>query len=201
MSLHDSPPRLTYEDYLLFPNDGKRHEIIDGELYVTAAPSVRHQKLVVRFTLRVGGFIEEHQLGYFLVAPTDVVLSPHHVLQPDLLFVSNEREPILREKNVQGAPDLVIEILSEATRRLDIVVKRQAYERFGVQEYWLVDPRRQSVEVWTLMAEGYRRGAVLKAEEGDVLTTMLLLGLGISLAEIFKKENMLTTPQCCQGVA
>ncbi len=156
------------------------------KLFVTAAPFVRHQKLVVRLTLRVGGFIEERQLGHFLVAPTDVVLSPHHVLQPDLLFISNERESILREKNVQGAPDLVIEILSEATRRLDTVVKRQAYERFGVREYWLVDPHRQSIEVWTLTAEGYRRGSVLKAEEGDVLTTTLLPGLGISLGEIFE---------------
>ena len=189
MALHDPSPKLTYEDYILFPDDGKRHEIIDGELFVTAAPFVRHQKLVVRFTLRVGGFIEERQLGHFLVAPTDVVLSPHHVLQPDLLFVSNEREPILREKNVQGAPDLVIEILSEATRRLDTVVKRQTYERFGVREYWLVDPHRQSVEVWTLTAEGYGRGVVLRAEEGAVLTTTLLPGLEISLAEIFEVQS------------
>lgn len=146
---------------------------------------MRHQKLVVRSTLRIRGFIEEHHLGHFLVAPTDVVLSPHHVLQPDLLFVSSEREPILREKNVQGAPDLVIEILSEATRRFDTVVKRQTYERFGVQEYWLVDPHHQSIEVWTLAAEGYRRGVVLRADEGDVLSTPLLPGLEISVAGIF----------------
>jgi Uma2 family endonuclease len=87
-----------------------------------------------------------------------------------------------------SAPDLVIEILSEATRRLDTVIKRQTYERFGVREYWLVDPHRQGIEVWTLTAEEYRRGAVLRAEAGDVLTPPLLLGLGISLAEIFKIE-------------
>ncbi|HEV2855513.1 MAG TPA: Uma2 family endonuclease [Thermoanaerobaculia bacterium] len=102
MALHDPSPKLTYEDYVLLPDDGKRHEIIDGEHFVTAAPFVRHQKIVIRLTLRLGGFIETHRLGHLLVAPTDVVLSPYDILQPDLLFISNERASILGEKNVQG---------------------------------------------------------------------------------------------------
>lgn len=189
MALHDPSPKLSYEDHVLFPDDGKRHEIIDGEHFVTAAPFVRHQKIVVRLTLRLGGFIETYRLGHFLVAPTDVVLSPYDVLQPDLLFISNERASILGEKNVQGAPDLVIEILSEATRRLDTIVKRQTYERFGVREYWMVDPRGQNVEVWASTAEGYRRGPVFKADAGDVLTTGLIPGLEISLAEVFEGQS------------
>lgn len=185
MALHDPSPKLTYEDYILIPNDGKRHEIVDGEHYVTAAPFVRHQRLVVRLTILVGGFIREHRLGELLIAPTDVILSPHDIVQPDLLFISSEKAPILTEKNVQGAPDLVIEILSESTRHLDEVLKRQAYEQFGAREYWIFDPHRKTTRVWERTAEGLRRKALLSAAAGDILTSPLLPGLEIPLAEIF----------------
>src|SRR5206468_7997504 len=94
MALHDPSPKLTYEDYILFPDDGKRHEIIDGEHYVTAAPFVRHQRIVVYLTVSLGGFLRQHPLGELLVAPTDIVLSPHDIVQPDLFFISNERAAI-----------------------------------------------------------------------------------------------------------
>jgi Uma2 family endonuclease len=188
MALHDLPrKRLTYEDYVLFPDDGKRHEIIDGEHYVTAAPFVRHQKIVVYLTVSLGGFLREHRRGELLVAPTDVVLSPNDVLQPDLLFISNARAAIVEDKNIQGAPDLVIEILSKSTHQLDRIVKRDAYERWGVLEYWMLDPSRKDADVCRRTAEGLlRRQALLSAAAGDVLTTPLLPGLEIPLAEIFK---------------
>jgi Uma2 family endonuclease len=186
MALHDLPAKkLTYEDYLLIPEDGKRHEIIDGEHYVSAAPFVRHQTLIVRLTIRIGGFVEAHGLGSFLIAPTDVVLSPHDVVQPDLLFVSNERASIVEEKNIQGAPDLAIEIHSGSSRRIDRGVKKQAYEQWGVLEYWMLDPERKEAEVWERTAEGLLRQRVLLSKK-DVLTTPLLPGLEISLAEIFR---------------
>jgi Uma2 family endonuclease len=185
MAPHDSSPKLTYEDYLRIPDDGKRHEIIDGEHYVTAAPFVRHQKIVMRLSIRLGGFVENHSLGDFLSAPTDVVLSDHDIVQPDLLFISNERRAIVEDKNIQGAPDLVIEILSERNRRLDEVIKRQAYERFGAREYWILDPRWKTVQVLERASEGLRRKPQLSVAAGDVLTTPLLPGLEISLAEIF----------------
>ena len=185
MALHDPSPKLTYEDYILFPDDGKRHEIIDGEHYVTAAPFVRHQRIARRLVFRLEGFLREHPVGELLFAPTDVLLSPHDIVQPDLLFISNERAGIVTEKNIQGAPDLVIEILSDSTRRLDEVLKRQAYERFGAREYWILDPHRKTAQVWERTAEGLRRRELLSAAAGDVLMSPLLPGLEIRLAEIF----------------
>jgi Uma2 family endonuclease len=187
MALHEPARKLTYEDYVLIPEDGKRHEIIDGEHFVTAAPFVRHQDLVVRLTLHLGGFVREHRLGRLLIAPTDVVLSPHDVLQPDLLFVSNERASIITEKNIQGAPDLVIEILSKDSRRLDEVIKHGAYERFGVREYWIFDRYQKAAKVWGWRTGGRRREILLSAAAGDVLTTPLLPDLEIPLVEIFQE--------------
>ncbi len=187
MAQHYPHKRLTYEDYVLFPDDGKRHEIIDGEHYVTAMPTVRHQRIVVRLCCDLGSFIEAHPLGEVLVAPTDILLSPHDIVQPDLLFISNERSWITQEKNIQGAPDLVVEIHSDSTRRLDQIVKRNAYERWGVLEYWMLDPSRKDADVCRRTAEGsLRRQALLAAVAGDVLTTPLLPGLEIPLAEVFQ---------------
>lgn len=186
MAPHDASPKLTYEDYLRIPDDGKRHEIVGGVHFVTAAPFIRHQRLVVRLTSLLDVFVREYRLGEILIAPTDVILSTHDIVQPDLLFISNERSSILTEKNIQGAPDLVIEILSDSTRRLDEVLKRQAYERFGAREYWIFDPRWKTTQVWERTAEGLRRKALLSAAAGDVLTTALLPGLEIPLAEVFE---------------
>jgi Uma2 family endonuclease len=185
MALHDLPrQRLTYDDYVLIPDDGKRHEIIDGEHYVTAAPFVRHQQIVVRLTIALGGFVQRNRLGMFLVAPTDIVLSPYDIVQPDLLFISKQRSSIIEVKNIQGAPDLVIEIHSDSTRRVDQGVKRAAYERWGVSEYWMLGPARREADVWERTAEGLRRRALLAAAAGDLLTTPLLPGLEIPLAEV-----------------
>ncbi len=186
MALREPSPKLTYEDYLRIPDDGKRHEILGGKHYVTAAPFIRHQRIVRRLASRLDRFLSEHPLGEYFFAPTDVILSSHDIVQPDLLFISNERTSILTEKNVQGAPDLVIEVLSEKNRRLDEVIKRQAYERFGAREYWIFDPRWKTAQVWERTAEGLRRKASLSAAAGDVLTTALLPGLEIPLAEVFE---------------
>ncbi len=185
MAPHDSSPKLTYEDYLRIPEDRKRHEIIDGVHYVSGTPYLRHQRLLMRLMYHVGVFVEGHRLGEILPAPTDVVLSRYDIVQPDLLFVSNERSSILTEENIQGAPDLLIEILGERNRRLDVVIKRRAYERFGVREYWIFDPRWKTAQIWERSGENLRRKAQLSAAAGDVLTTPLLPGLEIPLAEIF----------------
>jgi len=185
MALHDLPPKLTYEDYLLIPEDGRRHEIIDGEHYVTAAPFVPHQRLAVRLTLRLGGFVEENRLGQFFFAPTDVLLSPFDVVQPDLLFVSNQRASIVGLKNIQGAPDLVIEILSPSTRKLDERLKLRAYERYGVREYWMFDPARKGVQRWERSGERLVSTPFLSAAAEDVLRTPLLPGFELPLAGFF----------------
>lgn len=185
MALHERSARLTYEDYVLFPVDGLRHEVIDGEHYVTAAPFLRHQALVRRFLLAIGPIIETGGLGELFPAPVDVVLSRYDVVQPDLVFIAEERRHILTDRNIQGAPDLVIEILSPGTRKIDEVVKLDLYEHSGVGEYWLADPEGRTVTVHRLEGGRFRRIAELSAAGSDALTTPLLPGLRVALAELF----------------
>ena len=189
MALRDLPRKLTYEDYALIPEDGKRHEIIDGEHYVSPAPFVPHQELLVELTFRFKGFLKIHRLGRLLIAPTDVLLSVHDIVQPDLLFVSNERAAIVGLKNLQGAPDLVVEILSKGTRRLDERIKLDAYERCGVQEYWLFDRFRKGVQTWEREDDAFRSRPFLAAAAGDVLTTPLLPGFELPLSELFEASE------------
>jgi Uma2 family endonuclease len=186
MALHDLTPKLTYENYALFPEDGQRHEIIDGEHYVTPAPFVPHQDLLVELTIRLGGFVKAHRLGRLLIAPTDILLSLHDIVQPDLLFISNERAAIVGLKNIQGAPDLVIEILSPSTSRLDKVLKLDAYERCGVQTYWIFDRVRKGVQPYERTNQSLRPQPFLSAAAGDVLTSPLLPGFELPLAELFE---------------
>ncbi|HJX26877.1 MAG TPA: Uma2 family endonuclease [Thermoanaerobaculia bacterium] len=185
MAIRDIARRkLTYDDYLLFPNDGLRHEILDGEHFVTNAPSRWHQKAVANLTYFLVAFLRRTSLGEVYTAPFEVLFGRHDVALPDLVFVSKERSGILTDKNIQGAPDLVIEILSSSTRRADEVVKRGVYERFGVLEYWIVDPRHQTVQVLRAAESGFGAPADLSAT--DVLTTALLPGLEIPVSEIFR---------------
>ncbi|HEX5761040.1 MAG TPA: Uma2 family endonuclease [Thermoanaerobaculia bacterium] len=177
--------RLTYEDLLALPDDGLRHELIDGEHYVTPAPNLKHQAVVANLTAAIVPFMKRHDLGRLFTAPCDVVFSPSNVVEPDLLFVSRERLGLLTEQNVQGAPDLVIEVLSPSTRKRDEGIKRQLYDRMGVREYWLVEPSFETIEVFRRIEGALRRVAELAAESGDVLTTPLLPGLEIPVAEIF----------------
>src|SRR6185295_3015096 len=125
-------------------------------------------------------------VGQILPAPCDVVFSRHDLAQPDLLFISSGKAGLVTEKNVQGAPDLVIEVLSSSTRRVDEGIKRGRYERFGVQEYWLVDPQRRTMRVFRRAGSAFGPPLDLAAEAGDVLTTPLLTGLRIEVAEIFE---------------
>lgn len=120
--------KFTYEDYLLFPDDGKRHELIDGEHYVTPSPSTKHQRISGNLLYFLKDHLRRTKAGRMFDAPMDVVLSDFDVVQPDLLFVSSARASIITEKNIQGAPDLVVEILSDGTRKTDEIIKRKLYE-------------------------------------------------------------------------
>ncbi len=119
-------------------------------------------------------------------APCDVILSDEDVVQPDVLFVSEAKAGIVTEDNLKGAPDLVVEILSDATRKKDEVTKRKLYEHFDVQEYWIVDPELQSVKVFRLSDHRYVRTAELSAETHDTLTTPLLPDFRLPLIELFQ---------------
>jgi Uma2 family endonuclease len=180
-----SLPKLTYDDFVLFPDDGRRHELIDGEHYVTRSPNLRHQVVLQNLNYLLYGFVRERQLGRVFVAPLDVVFSFHDVGEPDLIFVSNERASILTAANLQGAPDLVVEVLSPSTRRRDELLKRDLYERAGVAEYWLVDPVAETVKVYRRAGDDFARVVLLSAIDGDTIVSPLLPGLEIPLAAVF----------------
>jgi Uma2 family endonuclease len=178
--------KLTYDDYLRFPDDGKRHELIDGEHYVTPSPNIRHQDILGRLHLLIGNWLLEHPAGRVFVAPLDVILSNFDVLEPDLLYVSNDRAgDLLGGQHVTGAPDLVIEIASPGTRQRDETIKRRRYEQFGVSEYWIVDPEIDVIRIYRRHGEAFGRPIELSSEAGDTLTTPLLPGLDIPLARVF----------------
>jgi len=184
---HTPRVKLTYDDFVLFPDDGKRHELIDGEHYVTPSPARKHQAIAWNLTLLIGNYLRAYPVGRAFAAPFDVVFSDFDVVEPDLLFISSARQnDVLTTKHVRGAPDLVVEIGSPATRKRDETIKRRLYERFGVSEYWVIDPELDIVHVYRRSEAGYDRVAELTLERRDVLTTSLLPGLDLPLTDIFE---------------
>ena len=176
----------TYEDYLTLPEGGPfRYEIIDGELCMTPSPNTKHQKISRNILHFIDSFLRQNTVGEIFYAPYDVVFSqdPLQVAEPDLVFVSKARAAIITEKNIQGAPDLLIEILSPTTAANDRRVKRTLYERFGVPEYWIVDPEAETVQVFRL-SDG-RYGTCLEFRKEDALDSPLLPGLSIPLSGVF----------------
>ena len=171
--------RWSYEDYLRLPADGKRYEIIDGVLYMANAPDFEHQQAVMALAGQLWNFAQAHQLGVVLTAPFEVRLPGiAQPVQPDILFVSRERRDIIKPKLIEGAPDLVVEVLSPSTARYDRKVKFDAYERAGVREYWIVNPRLRSVEVYALMDNEYALHGEYGA--GERVTSAVLVGLELA---------------------
>ena len=174
--------KLTYQDYLDTPGD-ERYELLDGELILVASPNEDHQTASIVLAARMYSFVNENDLGRVFHAPYDVLLSASDVVQPDLLFISKEREHIRTPANIQGAPDLVVEILSPSSARRDWGHKRELYARHGVKEYWIVDPANQIVCVMLL------KDGVLDIEatygEGDTVTSSTLEGFTIDVDDIF----------------
>ena len=142
--------QITWQDVQQLPDDGHRHEAIGGELYVTPAESVRHQRILLRLTLAVHQILEDPGLGIVVHGPVGVEFpDTGEGVQPDIVFVSEARRDRIAEEGIRGAPDLVVEILSPTTADRDRGVKRKLYERQGVDQYWIVDPEAEAVEVWT----------------------------------------------------
>ncbi len=176
------PAKFTYEDLRQMPDDGKRYEIVEGELVVTPAPRTRHQRIVGNLHLFFAR-AEQARCGEVFFAPTDVVLDDENVVEPDLLFISRERLGIVTEENVRGAPDLVVEVLSERTRERDLGAKLRLYARFGVRFYWVVDPEAGTVRTFELARGGYAEAAVLRA--GETLSCALFAGVTLDVAAVF----------------
>ena len=183
MERERSSTKLTYADYAAFPEDGLRHEIIDGEHYVTPSPATRHQRISRNLLHLLQTYLDTHPIGEIFGAPFDALLSEFDIVVPDLLYLSRERARFLTAKNLQGPPDLVIEILSPSTRSRDERLKRDLYERVGVQEYWLADPLREVIHVYRL-DETERFAAPEHYARGDVLTSRLLPELELSVDEV-----------------
>ena len=174
--------KFTYEDYRNAPED-RRYELLDGDLVMTPAPREAHQRISGRLNMLLLQAADRFGAGRVYAAPFDVVLSDTDVVQPDLLFISNEREHIITEENVQGAPDLVVEILSPSTADRDLTFKRALYARHGVKEYWLVDTDAKTVTVLVRDTQGFAEIGV--CGEGQTLESPTLTGFTIASDEIF----------------
>lgn len=180
--------KLTYDDFVLFPDDGQRHELIDGEHYVTPSPNLKHQRVSGNLHLLIGAWLEDHPIGKIFYAPLDVVFSHFDVVEPDLLYLSNERlATVGTPQHLRGAPELVIEIGSPSTRRRDETIKRRLYERSGVTEYWVVDPELDIVRIYRSAGERFGRPIEWSREANDRIATSLLPGLELSLTRIFRE--------------
>jgi Uma2 family endonuclease len=173
--------KLTTADYEKIPADGFRHEIIDGEEFITPAPNLDHQRVVVKVTTLLENHVAGKKLGRVFVSPTDVVLSRHDIVEPDVVFVSEQRFGILTEKNIQGAPDLVIEVFSPSTQAEDRGKKLTLYQGSGIVEYWIVDPSSKTVEIREFGTT--RRTRVYK--EGQSFESAVLAGLTVHLSDVF----------------
>lgn len=174
--------KYTYKDYLNMSDD-KRYELIGGDLMMAPAPIPYHQWISKNIEYEIERFVREKKLGRVFDAPCDVYLDEENVVQPDILFVSEERTHIIGKTHIQGAPDLAVEILSESTAYTDLMKKKRLYARFGVKEYWIVDPDGKTIELHCL-----REGVFVlfkSLSENDELESLLLPGLKIKLSPVF----------------
>ena len=174
--------KFTYEDYLNTPED-ERYELLDGELVMAPAPGELHQSVSIRLGSKLFQFVDENRLGKVYSAPFDVVLSDTDVVQPDLIFVSNARAHIITPANIQGGPDLVVEILSPSTAERDKTFKYALYAEYGVGEYWIVDTDAKTITVLLLSERGFVVEGIYG--EGETLESPTLQGFALDIAGIF----------------
>lgn len=175
---------LTFDDYLELPNDRNRYELLEGELEVTPAPSPGHQRVLGRFFYLMYGHVQRQALGTVLMAPCDVRLSDITVVQPDLLFVAQQRQAIILPQYVQGPPDLVVEVVSRGTVRMDREIKRQLYARHRVPHYWVIVPERRVALAYVLDGESYRQALLVQG--GETFSAAPLPDLLIPLGELWE---------------
>jgi len=181
--------RLTYDEFQTLPRDGsKRFELIEGEVFMTPSPNTKHQRAVVKLLRLLADYAEQHDLGEVFVAPYDIVFSKWTALEPDLLFIRKVRLSIITDANVQGAPDLVIEILSPSNKAYDRETKMRAYEKAGVPEIWYFDPEDDSGEILNLGADG-RYVVTAKLSGNAAIVSKALPGLDLALDQVFTPRS------------
>lgn len=147
---------LTYADYAAIPNDGKRYELHEGDLSVTPAPGTRHQRAVARLLVILHEHVSVRRLGEVFVSPVDCILSDTTVVQPDLVYVDRSRLAVISDRGIEGAPTLVVEVLSPSTVQIDRGVKGQLYAKHQVPYFWIVDPQARTVQAFELADKAYR---------------------------------------------
>ena len=190
MALTATRPQLahlelkTYDDLLAIPEDGNRYELILGEIAMSPSPNKKHQRALSRLNNRTSAFVEQHQLGEVFFAPFDVKFSPYSVVEPDLFYISREKRFTLGDNFVDGAPDMVVEVLSPSNRMQDLVKKAALYAQYGVAEYWVVDPESQTVAVHQWKDGQY---VALKPKKG-IARSIVLKGFEVSIQEIFAEH-------------
>ena len=178
--------RWTYDDLAAMPEDNVIREILDGELFVAPSPVTRHQRIVQRLFFEIEDYLRSNPIGEVFIAPLDTVFAIDNVCSPDVLFISNERSSIIKRKNVQGAPNFVIEVLSEFNRDNDEIRKMAIYDRFGVDEYWIADPEINTIRIYRRRNKRLVLVSELAASAGDVSTTPILPGLTFDLTTLFR---------------
>ena len=171
--------RFKADDIWDTPEDGKRYEVIDGALYVTPPPAWVHQRGLHKLSFFVTAYVYERDLGEVAQAPVGVVLDDENGLQPDLVYVSRERLQIISQRGVEGAPDLVVEVLSPSTRSRDRGIKMRRYAAAGVPHYWMLDPRTRTLEPYRLGEQGYERAGTYGP--GSIFRPELFPGLEIPI--------------------
>ena len=176
--------RFQADDIWDTPEDGNRYEVIDGALYMTPPPLYGHQNAAGVLYGLTWSHVQQHQLGKILFAPIGVVLDEENGVQPDLVFVSRERLHIIKERGIEGAPDLVVEILSRRTQSRDRGVKMKRYAAAGIPYYWIVVPRTRSIEEYRLTPSGYER--IGTHGPGDTFRPALFPGLEIPVNSLWE---------------
>jgi Uma2 family endonuclease len=172
----------TYDDYCALPQDFNRHEIIEGDHVVTPSPTSRHQRVLSNLSTILNSHVRTRKLGTVIAAPMDVLLADTSVVQPDLLFIRKEREGIITEPNIQGPPDLVVEVLSVSTAAFDRGSKMRLYARFGVPHYWILEARGLTLEMYEIRDGEYE--LISQFAKDQVAESPLFPGLRIPVSEL-----------------
>lgn len=167
------------------PDDGKRYELIGGEVFMSPSPSEKHQRALAELYLSMASHVKEKKLGRVYFTPFDVVFSEKTALRPDLIFVSSARVGIIGPEYIIGAPDLVVEILSPNRPSYDRVTKLEQYALYGVPEYWIIDPGEEKAETYRLVGKSYELMGALA--DVDALRTPLLPGWELPVCNLFSE--------------
>jgi Uma2 family endonuclease len=174
---------VSYADLQRWPEDGHQYELYDGEVRVVPSATNRHQLILQELYDQLRAFERTHG-GRLLIAPSDVVFNQFNVLQPDLLYFTHARRHLVQlDKPTDVSPDLAIEILSASTSTHDRTRKQAMYARFGVREYWIVDPSDETVEIFVLEESNYR--LVQMVGRYDTAASSLIEGLVVDTSQVF----------------